>query len=349
MVDNNYVFTLWQFDVIKNLNNRTQLVQNRITHQYMIKKIMPLSEYDLHKQLCSIRCNNIVQVYDVVKDNNVCIALEEYIQGYTIEQLCQNSHQNEKTAKKIILQLCDGLEVLHSNKIVHRDITPSNIIVRTDGVVKIIDFDISRFQNQYANKDTNILGTEGYAAPEQFGFSQSDNKTDIYALGVLLNFMLTGELPVDRPYIEGQLGNIIKKCTQIDPQKRYKSVYELKCALTGGLEKGLYVAENIFRNIPGYRTKTKSKEVIATIGYFLKFLCIFLQFCTFGGSFKNNVIIAIGSIGGFIIPTLLFWDFLGFQESIPIIRSLPKPLRRTLFGILAVVIMYHGLDLFFSV
>lgn len=99
---------------------------------------------------------------------------------------------------------------MHKYSITHRDITPSNIIIGFDGVVKIIDFGISRLHKENAKHDTQVLGTEGYAAPEQFGFKQSDCKTDIYALGVLLNYMLTGHIPSEVMYRDGDVADIIK-------------------------------------------------------------------------------------------------------------------------------------------
>ena len=90
----------------------------------------------------------------------------------------------------------------------------------------MIDFDAARiFKNENEN-DTRILGTTGYAAPEQYGISQSDERADIYALGVLLNIMLTGKHP-SKELAAGRMGRIIQKCTMMNPKKRYKSVLYL--------------------------------------------------------------------------------------------------------------------------
>ncbi|MCM1256313.1 MAG: protein kinase [Roseburia sp.] len=85
-------------------------------------------------------------------------------------------------------QILEGLDVIHRLKLVHRDINPQNIVISSDGVVKIIDFGIGRMYKELQGRDTEFLGTAGYAAPEQFGFSQSDARTDIYSVGVILNF-----------------------------------------------------------------------------------------------------------------------------------------------------------------
>ena len=98
-------------------------------------------------------------------------------------------------AKRITRQLCSALWVLHSMGVVHRDVKPDNVIIRGQEAV-LIDFDASRVYKNAMREDTQILGTTGFAAPEQYGLSQSDGRADIYALGVLLNIMLTGRASV---------------------------------------------------------------------------------------------------------------------------------------------------------
>ena len=97
-------------------------------------------------------------------------------------------------ARRITKELCQGLWVLHSMGAVHRDIKPENVILRGSEAV-LIDFDASRLYKDESDGDTRILGTTGYAAPEQYGITQSDQRADIYSLGVLLNIMITGEHP----------------------------------------------------------------------------------------------------------------------------------------------------------
>ena len=119
--------------------------------------------------------------------------------------------------------------MLHSIGAVHRDVKPENIILRGDNAV-LIDFDAARFHKPENSADTQILGTTGFAAPEQYGLSQSDIRTDIYALGVLINVMLTGEHP-SRHLAKGRMGRIVDRCTQVNPQRRYKNVLRLMEAL----------------------------------------------------------------------------------------------------------------------
>ena len=124
------------------------------------------------------------------------------------------------------MELCQALTILHSNEIIHRDIKPENIIVTQEGDVKLIDFDISRIGNNNAKKDTVILGTTGFAAPEQYGIAQTDERSDIYSIGILINVMLTGDHP-SKKMCKGKWQKIVNKCTKINPDERYQSVKEL--------------------------------------------------------------------------------------------------------------------------
>ena len=180
--------------------------------------------------LQNVRFKNLPIVYEVKeKDGNVLV-LEEFISGTTIADILLNGLYSEKGVKSVVKSVCDALSVLHSYGIVHRDVKPENIMITDDGTVKLIDFDASRLYKNGQSKDTIIIGTAGYAAPEQLGFAQSDERTDIFALGVLMNVMLTGEHPTNNLY-KGKMKKIIEKCIQLDPQNRYKNVDELKKSL----------------------------------------------------------------------------------------------------------------------
>lgn len=111
----------------------------------------------------------------------------------------------------------------------HRDIKPENVIVRGSKAV-LIAFDASRIFKSESSADTQILGTTGYAAPEQYGIAQTDQRADIYSVGVPLNIMLTGKHP-SRELASGKLGHIVQKCTMVNPEKRYQNVLYLMEAL----------------------------------------------------------------------------------------------------------------------
>ena len=129
----------------------------------------------------------------------------------------------------MLLGLCDALTALHDRGIVHRDIKPENVMVDKSGRVVLIDFNASRIESE-AIKDTVIMGTVGYASPEQLGLAQTDARTDIYAIGVLYNVMLTGQHP-SVTIATGKTGRIVRKCTAVNPNERYHTAIELWAAL----------------------------------------------------------------------------------------------------------------------
>ena len=180
---------------------------------------------EVYKKLLSVDCPNLPRVYEAAGKDGRCAVLEEYIQGDSLDFLLRDSLCTPAETRDISLQLCRGLWVLHSLGAVHRDIKPENIILRGDEAV-LIDFDASRLHKQGPDSDTRVLGTTGYAAPEQYGFSQTDQRADIYSLGVVMNVMLTGQHP-SRALAGGRLGRIIEKCTMTSPSRRYKNIARL--------------------------------------------------------------------------------------------------------------------------
>ena len=184
---------------------------------------------EVYRKLLSVSCRNLPKIMEAAEQSGMVAVLEEYIQGDTLAFLLAGACFPPTEAREITLQLCNALWVLHSLGAVHRDIKPENVIVRGSEAV-LIDFDASRIFKSGTNQDTQILGTTGYAAPEQYGITQTDERADIYSLGVLLNIMLTGKHP-SRELASGRLGRIVQKCTMVNPEKRYKSVLYLMEAL----------------------------------------------------------------------------------------------------------------------
>lgn len=168
-------------------------------------------------------------IYEVCTDDLGITVLEEYIKGKRLLDILSSKPLDKKIACKYVSQICDALIFLHSIGIIHRDIKPSNVIIKDDGTAVLIDLSIARFINEQEN-DTQALGTPGFAAPEQFGISQSSKATDIYGLGVLLNIMLTGSHPsIDLP--RGRLKKVIEKSTSTQISKRYKDAEKFKKAI----------------------------------------------------------------------------------------------------------------------
>ena len=180
---------------------------------------------EVYRKLLTVVCPHLPEVYEVGEENGQVAVLEEYVQGDTLAFLLEGGLLSPREGKAVARQICEGLWVLHSMGAVHRDIKPENVILRGDQAV-LIDFDASRIYKGERDGDTRILGTTGYAAPEQYGFSQCDSRADIYSLGVLMNIMLTGEHP-SKKLASGRAGRIVQRCTMTAPKQRYQSVLQL--------------------------------------------------------------------------------------------------------------------------
>lgn len=222
-----------QYDIVSVLNNKKASEVIRVRHKTLHKDMIVRrykGDSTVYELLQKIRVEHIPEVYSAINEDGNCIVLEEFINGITVADVLRSGLYSEQSARAVVYQICDALNVLHSLNIVHRDIKPENIMINNFGKVYLIDFDVSRVFKEYKSDDTRILGTAGYAAPEQFGITQTDERADIFSIGVLLNVMLTGEHPSKKLYL-GKLRKVIEKCTEVSPNKRYQSVDELKIKL----------------------------------------------------------------------------------------------------------------------
>ena len=205
-----------------------RLIRHRASgKQFILRRFTGNGE--VYRRLLDCSCRHLPLIYETAEREGKNLVIEEFVQGDTLDFLLADALFTPQETRKIVKQLCQGLWVLHSMAAVHRDVKPENVILRrTDAV--LIDFDAARLLKPQAEADTQILGTTGFAAPEQYGLGQSDTRTDIYSLGVLMNVMLTGQHP-SKKLAEGRLGRVIQRCTQVNPAKRYKNVLHLMEAL----------------------------------------------------------------------------------------------------------------------
>ena len=179
-------------------------------------------------------------------------------------------------------------------------------MVDYEGNIKLIDFNISRERKQSSSRDTTVMGTAGYASPEQFGFTQTGFGADIYAMGVLLNFMLTGKMPNEK-LCSGKYASIVKKATQIKEEDRYSNVYQMELALQGNGNEKLSFADKFLLNLPGFRSNKTSHKVIAIIGYVLYFI---LLYCAIDVTFINGDVESLinGFVAWSLVPYICFFD-----------------------------------------
>ena len=202
-----------------------------------------VAETDLLKKLNHPHLPSII---DVIDCDDTFLIVMDYIEGNPLSKALETSGaQNQDDVIEWAKQLCDVLGYLHSRKppIIYRDMKPSNVMLKPDGNVMLIDFGTAREFKYSSVADTPCLGTQGYAAPEQFGgHGQTDARTDIYCLGATMYHLVTGHNPATPPYemypirqwnpmLSSGLEEIILKCTQRNPEDRYQSCAELLYAL----------------------------------------------------------------------------------------------------------------------
>ena len=180
---------------------------------------------EVYRRLLPVLCPHLPQIMEAAEQDGQTAVLEEYVQGDTLAELLMVARLTEREARQVTMQLCQALHVLHSMGAVHRDVKPENVILRGSDAV-LIDFDAARIYKDESESDTQVLGTTGFAAPEQYGIFQSDERADIFSLGVLLNIMLTGKHP-SREMAAGKMGRIVRKCTMTAPEQRYQSARAL--------------------------------------------------------------------------------------------------------------------------
>lgn len=215
--------------VLSEKNNCKVLrVRNKSTERDMVIRSYT-EKISAYEELYSINSQNLPLIYDVINLDDGQIILEEYINGITIAEVMESGKYHYFGTRKVIRSVCNALKILHDRNLVHRDIKPENVIISKDGRVVLIDFNAAR-KISAASKDTVIMGTVGYASPEQLGVAQSDTRTDIYSIGVLLNVMITGEHPSVR-LAKGKAGKIVRKCTSVNPDERFQSAEKLIKAL----------------------------------------------------------------------------------------------------------------------
>lgn len=213
------------------------------TKDYEVVKQGLIAETDILKRLNHPHLPSII---DVIDCDDTFLIVMDYIEGRTLDHwLKKEGGQSQERVVEWAKQICDVLGYLHSRKppIIYRDLKPSNVMLKPDGKIMIIDFGTAREFKEQSIEDTKCLGTQGYAAPEQYGgHGQTDARTDIYNLGATMYHLLTGHNPSLPPYemypirqwnpaLSSGLESIVTKCTQRNPDDRYQSCAELMYAL----------------------------------------------------------------------------------------------------------------------
>jgi hypothetical protein len=183
--------------------------------------------------------SRLPRVREIYRLPDELVVVYDFVDGPTLADLVRDGGPLEvPRAVLLVRQLCQALAPLHAAGVVHRDVAPGNVVVAADGA-HLIDLGIARVRVEGATHDTTRLGTWGFAAPEQYGFAQTDARSDVFSLGRLLAYALTAQDPADAtfesaadsPRVPASVREVIKKATAFEPSARYQSVGELSRAL----------------------------------------------------------------------------------------------------------------------
>lgn len=299
------------------------LVKHQETGILYVKKVLDIYSQEIYSYLKDHPIAGIPKIIEYAEDNNNLIVIEEYISGTTLLERINSRQLTKDQVIKYMVKLCNILEKLHSLKpqIIHRDIKPSNIIITNTDDVVLLDFNAAKFRSEDSTKssDTVLLGTQGYAAPEQYGFLESSPQTDIYSAGILLKNMISAVSPSDKSF-----NQIISKCTYIDPDKRFSSATNLKIAL---LRKSLITTHFSKKDIqlfpflpPGFRTMKLWKMLIALPVYAF-FLSAFLTFDINNVHTHTKYIARILTSINFIGCVFILFNYMNILRFIPLCNS----------------------------
>ena len=231
-------------------------MNERANTQWAIKEVRKdgVKDYDVVRQgliaetdiLKRLNHPHLPSIIDVIDRDDTFLIVMDYIEGKSLDHwLKKDGAQPQEKVVEWAKQICDVLGYLHSRKppIIYRDLKPANVMLKPDGQIMIIDFGTAREFKETSIEDTSCLGTQGYAAPEQYGgHGQTDARTDIYTLGATMYHLLTGHNPSLPPYemypirrwnpaLSSGLEKIVLKCTQRNPNDRYQNCAELMYAL----------------------------------------------------------------------------------------------------------------------
>lgn len=350
------------YRIISTLNeeHKVYLVQSIRTHQVYVQKILDVYNIHVYENLYQNPIAGIPRIVDYEEQNHKLIVIEEYISGTSLQEKIDYSELFISDVKNYMLMLCNILEALHAMNpaIIHRDIKPSNIIITSYSYAVLLDFNAAKQFSGNAMSDTILLGTPGYAAPEQYGFGSSSPLTDIYSLGIVLKEMMESLSNTNSNFIN-IYQKIIEKCTQLSPSARYQSVTELKNAILAMpdgknalpatdyqpaaaksiIPEKIVAGEKSGFLPPGFRTKTPWKMLLSSLVYlFMIYLCTTVQIeNTYGAKLWLERIFMFLV---FMFPVFCGFNYLNIQSIMPLCKSRQRILHYIGILILDVVTIF---------
>lgn len=219
------------------------------------------------------RFRHLPDILDCYSREGQLVVIMEYVQGDTLQEAVDRDGPSTELSRHCFPQVCDAVEELHEQfdpRIIHRDLKPSNIILTGQEIV-LIDFGISREYREESESDTHHFGTREYAPPEQFGFGQTGVYSDVYALGMVLFFCLTGRIPTTQDRTQGfrnanvpeSLRAVIAQAVALDPADRFASAAELKGAFLDALPDKALLPDQAS---PSYNERSATRKRNAMVG-----------------------------------------------------------------------------------
>ena len=220
-------FILQKYIVLKTLKKSdlgtTELVLGRDQKVY-VRKCLHNAAYPV-EAVRGLKHKNLSHIIHAVAAEDKAYLIEEYFEGETLDTvLGKKGCLDEKSVIAVAEQICDALLYLHQHNLVHRDVKPANILRQSNGQIRLIDLGSVRLCTAHGAGDTVALGTQGYAAPEQYGLETTDFRADVYALGVTMKELLGASY-------EGRLNDVIDGCTRFMRGYRYDNIAKVKRAL----------------------------------------------------------------------------------------------------------------------
>lgn len=244
LAENVRLGTLW---AIKEISKRQDVSAQFLAEPHVLKQL---------------RHPALPRIFDIIENEAYLYLVQDYLEGDTLEDLIRRDGAiPERQLVQWALEICDVYTYLHNHQphpIIYRDMKPGNLIVGPEGRIRLIDFGIARQYKAQAQNDTVCLGTRGYAAPEQYGGTQSSPRSDIYSLGVTLYHGLTGLGPGHPRFLQGALGSqegpwdpgfgaIIDRAVRTDPAQRFQRAEDMAHALEQ-LHQSRFISVSASRN-----------------------------------------------------------------------------------------------------
>ena len=294
------------------------LVQHQETKKIAIKKVLDVYNLAVYAELYRNPVAGTPRIINYYEETGQLTVIEEYISGTSLQDKIRHADISPNEMLQYMLDLCAILEQLHQHNpaIIHRDVKPSNVIITSYNRAVLLDFNAAKYHTATKDSDTILLGTQGYAAPEQYGFGQSSPQTDIYSMGILLGiFPYTHAGQASTGDLSGSSSNRSNAQTQNDPGTS---------------------ANHMQFAPPGFRSKTPWKMAVALLTYiFLAWFCLSMKVNnTFGAALWVERVFALVMML-FIVASI--FDYLHVRQLMPLCQHEKKSLR--IFGVVVLDIL----------